>query len=116
MDLLNKKIRASTLLETIVALMLVMMCFSIGMMIYVNVINSDNNRQKLHVHLLLKGIAFKTKTDNSYLDESIESEMLSIKKKVIKYKDTENLNMLTLKAYDKQGKLLEEYKELLIGD
>ena len=115
MALLNQKLKAATLVEALMALVIVMICFVIGSMIYVNVINSDNNRQEIKANLILNETALKTKEEKKFIDEKIEigNENLIIQKTVILYKNIENLNLLTLIASDKKGRVIAQRKELI---
>ncbi len=114
MAVLKEKIKASTLIEALVAMVIVMTCFGIASMIYVNVLNADNNRIQLNAHLLVHELAQKAKETNSFLDEKIETNGLIIQKSVEPYHDIPNLNVLKYIAVDKKGKLIAEYKELFI--
>lgn len=113
MALLKIKCKASTLLESLVAMVLIMICFGIAMMIYVNVMSSDNNRQKLSAQLLLNQVALEGKQEKKYLDEKIEAGNMTIQKTVAPYKEADNLSLLTLTAFDKNGKMIAQHKELI---
>lgn len=108
------KLKASTLMESLVAMIVIMICFVIASMIYTNIINSTNNKLKLDASLLLKEIGIKAKEENNYLDEKFETENLVVQKSVTSYKNSGNLSLLTLIAFDKNGKKIAEQKELII--
>ena len=109
----NTKLQASTLVEALISMIIVMMVFVIGSMIYVNVINSDNGRQKLNAELLLQQVTVTTKRENKFLDEKIEAGNIIIQKKVVLYKNISNLHLLLLIAFDKQGKQIADHQELI---
>ena len=112
--LLTVNLKAATLMEALIALILIMFCFVIGSMIYVNVVKSDNNRQELNANLLLHEITLKTIQEKKFIDEKIENENMTIQKTVTQYKNTNNLNLLTLTASDKKGRILAQHKELMV--
>lgn len=109
-----KHLKASSMLEALVAMVIILGSFVVTCMIYVNVTTSDNNRQKLDAQLLINQMAFKTKQEQNFIDETTETDFLTIEKTVVKYPNTEDLNQLTIRVTDKEGKLIEEYKELLV--
>ncbi|MDQ3192428.1 MAG: hypothetical protein M3Q58_12615 [Bacteroidota bacterium] len=114
MALLTKKIKASTLIEVIVALIIVMISFGIAMAIYVNVTYSDNQIQKLKANLILNETAIKTTNENSFIDEKTEVDGISVVKTVHSYEGIQGLNLLLLEAFDVNMKKIAERKELVI--
>ena len=105
---------ASTLIEVMVAMIIVMISFGIAMVIYINVTRSDNQVQKLRAQLLLNETAIKTKIENSFVDATMEVESISIIKTIDSYEGSSILNLLLLEAFDIDGKKIAERKELVI--
>ena len=113
----GRELRAATLIESLIAMVIVMISFSAALMIYVNISKSDNNRQKLRAYLLLNEAAIETKANNAFYDEEIQSETMVIRKSVKSYNPAysgENPKILLLEAYDKSGKKIADRKELVI--
>ena len=114
MALLTKKIKASTLIEVLVAMIIIMISFGIAMAIYMNVSLSDHLVQKLKAELLLNETAIETKAANSFIDEKTGSDKISINKTVTSYNGIPELHLLMLEAFDVNGKKISERKELVI--
>jgi hypothetical protein len=112
--LLIRKLKAATLLEPVVAMVIVMLCFAGATTLYVKVLNSDKGRLRLHATILLQQVANDARSTNKYIDEDIESESISVKKRLAKYKGNEKLQLFSLKAFDKNSNLLSEYNELIL--
>lgn len=108
------RIKASSLLETIIALMVIMIVFGIAMTIYVNVMKNSTSLSELKASLKLEELARETKEKKSYFDESFNDESTLIEKKVKKYNDREGLLLLDFQAYDKTNKRLAERKEIIL--
>ena len=109
------KLKAATLIESLMAMIIIMLCLGIATMIYVNIMNADNNSLKLKAQLVLAEQAYQAKSSNTFLDDNTETETLLIEKKIEKYKQQDNLILLYLKAFDKNTKkLLAERKELIV--
>lgn len=112
-SVINTKAKASTMIEALVAMVIILGAFVVTCMIYVNITTSDHNRQKLNAQLLISEMMIKTRQDKSYIDEKTETATLIIEKTVSKYPNAENLNQVNIKATNKEGKLIVEYKELM---
>ncbi len=114
MALLTRKLKASSLIEVMVALIIVMVCFGIAMIIYLNVSQSDRQLQRLKGKLILNEIAIKTKNENSYIDDKIEFESINVNKTINPYNGIPGISLLLLEAYDLNGNKIVERKELVI--
>src|SRR5688572_14613462 len=100
MALLIKKLRGSTLIESIVAMVLLMVCLGIATMIYVNVIESGNSRQKFHAYALIHQVSVQAKIQKKYIDEEREEEGLVMKKTIAKYGGMEKTYIMKITATD----------------
>ena len=110
---INSSVNASSLFETIVALMVIMIVFGIAMTIYVNVMKNSTSLSELNASLQLDRLARETKEKKSYFDETIENESTVIEKKIKKYNDKGGLLLLDIQAFDKTKKKLAERKEII---
>ena len=111
---MTKKIKGSTLIEVLVAMIIVMVTFGIAMAIFINVSSSDRHVQKLKAQLLLSEVAIRTKAENSFIDATIELENITLNKTITSYREIPGLNILLLEAFDINGKKVAERKELII--
>ena len=107
------KLKGATLIESMVAMIVVLLCFGIASMIYVNVMNSDNRRAELHAHLLLNELAMKAKQHDIFLDEEMREGELFITKKVETYNDVPGLIRLTITARNERDKVIATHNELI---
>ncbi|MCA6363621.1 MAG: hypothetical protein IM638_11340 [Bacteroidetes bacterium] len=113
MAVLNRRLNGYILLESILAMVIVMACFGVAAMIYNNVIGGMRGRLHLQARVTLEQEAVKAKLKNRLLSEQIPHEILLISKTVEQYKGTENVYLLKLSATDKDGKLLAVHRELV---
>lgn len=107
------KLKAATLMESLVAMVIVLACCGIAAMIYVNVMDSGNEREKLKAHLMLNEAAIKTKNEKLFLDEEIQGEFITIRKRITPYKEQADLSLLVLTAIDADGNIVEARKEII---
>lgn len=115
-SVLGKKLIASTLIETVTAMVIVTLVFGLGSGTYVNVMSADNHIQKLKARQILNGISAESKKKKMYLDEKTSIEGFSIIKIVTPYNNSQELSLLTLKAFDIKQKLIAQRKELVLPE
>ncbi len=113
MDGLKHKIKAATLMESLIAMVIIVLCLGVGTMIYTNVLNSDKQRIQLKAIGLLNRMAEHAKIEKNYLDSEQRLDDWNLKKTVEKYDQTENLYRLSIAAFDTTGHLIAIRNELI---
>jgi len=111
-----KKYKGFTIIETIVALVITMVCVGVAFTIMLNVEKSGNNYKKIQAHLYLLKELNRAKEGKKYIDENIDKENVKLVKRVIQYENIEKLYQLKITAFDNEGKKIDEVKELIIID
>ncbi len=101
-------------MESLIAMVILVVCLGIGTMIYTNVLSSDQERKQLHAALLEKEEAARTKSEKNYLDKEYQSGDYTVKKLVEKYEQTEDLFLLSISVLDRDKKLVSIWRELII--
>lgn len=110
-----KKLKAAVVLEVLLGLLIIMICFVIGIMIYTRVLAADNLVQKLKADFILSESAIKIKESKQFIDSEEKQEPFTIKKTFTKYAGTKNLYRMYLNA-SIQNKIVSERNELVIDD
>ena len=111
---LNQKLKASTLLESMVAMVLLMMCFGISLKIYLDVSMSGDHQKTLKAENLLKKIAIETVQEDRIKNEILLIENLRIEKKISSYHEIDKLQVLCITAFDEHGKIMAFRRELIM--
>lgn len=111
---LNHQLKASTLVESLIAMVILVVCLGIGTMVFTNVLNSDRDRKELHATLLANEEALKIKSEKNFLDAEEKAGDWTLKKTVQKYQETENLFLLSIAVLDKDRKIIVVRRELII--
>jgi len=114
--ILNSVLKASSLFETIVGLMITMLVFAIAMTIYVNVIRSSTNIAELKALHRLEELSRETIIKKSFFDENFEEEGVVITKNINSYKGENGLLLLHLQATDPDKRNLAELKKIISED
>lgn len=111
---MKKKIKASTLIEAIVALVIIMLVFSIIMSFYLGQIKSSSQLNKLNIHFLMNKIANQEDDLNRYNDNEYKFESFVIKKTVSQYKDYENLYLLEYECLDTNKTIILQKRKVIL--
>ena len=113
----TQQLPASTLVEVLVSMAIVMIAFGLGLSIYFTVLNSDRNRMELEAGLLINEMAAESHAQNVWLNETVKLDALTLEKTLTPYEGmTDRLQTLTITAYNKQGRVVAQCKELVITD
>ncbi|OFY26027.1 MAG: hypothetical protein A2275_05835 [Bacteroidetes bacterium RIFOXYA12_FULL_35_11] len=110
---LNKKLHASTLIEVLIAMVIIVVVFGIANMIFLNIQKSTNTGIKIAASLELDKIAAETHRNFTYMDEEYKLDRFTIIKKVSNYNKAEELRQLNFEVLDAEGKIILERKELI---
>ena len=105
-SVLHAKARAATLLESLVAMVVVLLSFGIALMIYVNVANSNNSQQRLNAYFILNQVLAETVEYSAFANEEFKKGSLTIIRAVLPYGRSKSLIEIHLEARDLNGKIL----------
>jgi type II secretory pathway pseudopilin PulG len=106
------KIKASTLLEVIVAMVVILIVFVLATGIYANVMRSSPSAKQQKVKALMSGIIEKSITESNWNDEEIMIDSIYLIKKVLPYRDYADLKLLQVNAIE-QGKEVGNVKRIV---
>jgi ABC-type lipoprotein release transport system permease subunit len=110
---LDQRLKASTLIESLISMVLIVVCFSVAVMIYISVVDNDKQRIKLKATLMLNEQVLQIKKEKNYLDDEKTINNWIIKKTVEHYAETSNVYRLSIVVIDKEGKTIAIRNELI---
>ena len=113
---LDHKLRAATLMESLIAMVIIVVCMGIATMIYSNVLDSDNERAQLRALLLLNKEAGQIKNEKKFVDSEKQAGDWTIKTTIEHYDQSEDLYKLSLKITDGSGKVIAVRNELIFTE
>ena len=102
-----------TIVESMTAMLLIVLSFGIGMMIYLNILSSEQVVARTRANLILHQVVEQTRLQNRYIDETLEIEGLLIEKQISDYGALPDNYLLHLQAFDGRDQLLGEIKQVL---
>ncbi len=101
-------------MESLIAMIIIIICISISAVIYTNVLESDKQYLKLKGRQLLNHIAINAKSKKEYLDSELKSDDWTITKKLQVYEQSTNLFQLSLTAKKNNSNIVIEHNELIV--
>lgn len=113
------KIAASTIVESILAMLVLMISFGGGMTLYLTVLQGDAFPLKTKANNVLHSVFETTKQEQRFLDETLSREGLIIEKEVRPYDSpthllpSTNVYHLELKAYSPDRRLVAQEQHLI---
>ena len=109
----RRGLKGSTLVETLVAMVLIVTAISISVMIYVSVITSDKQRKLVVAKLLIEQEVGIVKNKQLFVDESFVVNGISIRKQFTEYENSPQLQLFQIVAVDTSGTQLVKHQEII---
>ncbi len=111
---INKKIQAGTLIEVIVALIIILIVYGILTLFIQNISKQiGNNKQKIEAYFIIEKTFNETIQNNQFFDEEFVSNNITFTKSVVHYKNYKDLYDIQIVALDRNKKLLVEMNEII---
>lgn len=109
-----KRDNGFTLMEAVVSMIIIMTCYAMSTMIYLNILRADNTPNKTKAFVEVNNLASKSIHQASYGEEEIKHDNFLITKKLDPYKNDEKIKVLSIIASDGKGRVLYSFKQLVI--
>nr|WP_068893381.1 prepilin-type N-terminal cleavage/methylation domain-containing protein [Pedobacter panaciterrae] len=110
--LIANKVKASTLLEVIVAMVIIMIVFVIATGIYTNVIKSSPSIKQQQARALASGIIQQSTLDRDWTESSVQVDSITLQKEVLPYEGYADLILIRVTAKE-QGKEIGIAKQIV---
>jgi len=111
-----RQIKASSLLETIVAMVILLTVFSISIVVIQNVLRTASMGDRTNSYFILEEELYKTIQSKKYFNEEIEKDQFKVSKQVFDSELSDSLLVIDLKAIDKKGVVLTSIRETILKD
>jgi len=108
----GQRLKASTIVETLTAIVLISIAFGIGVLIYLNTISNQSITVEQQANMVLQEAAIATKTNERYISETFNFKNFIIERVVKPYGETKDLYLIELSAFNTEEELVSRYQEL----
>jgi type II secretory pathway pseudopilin PulG len=101
---LKSAVKASTLLEVIVAMVIILIVFTLAIGIYNNVLGRADSVKKEQVNAMTAHLISQSINERNWNDEEIRQDSITLQKTVVPYEKYTDLVLITVTAleHDKQ--------------
>jgi Tfp pilus assembly protein PilE len=110
----QEKVKASTIIEVIVSMVIIVVVFGIAMMIYTNVTRLSLSAQKIKAQAILQEELISAEQTKAFSNRSIDTADLRIKQEVTPFNNDTLLNVIHLTAYDLNQNKITELQKLVL--
>ena len=104
--LITDKVKAATLVETIVALVIILVITGITVTVFVRVTATGFSMKQMRAASLLNRYSMETKKQKSYFDEEFREGDFLVKKQVLENSYSEDIVWIKLSVYDPGNQLI----------
>ena len=113
---IKAKAKASTILEVLIAMVLIVVVFSTAMMIFANVTHSSLSVKKIRAQAVLHEVLLNAEKNRDTVSQSFNIDDFRIEQEIKSYNNVSQLFDIHLTAYDNnQQKITELEKVILIS-
>lgn len=108
------KLKAGTLVESLIAMVIIVVSLGVTTMIYMNVVQSDKQVLQMKGLFMINNEMMRIKLANEYLDSQRTIGDYLINSEIKEYNESENLYQISLTVKDLTGKTIACQNELII--
>ncbi|MDB5146207.1 MAG: hypothetical protein JWQ57_227 [Mucilaginibacter sp.] len=112
--MVQTKIRASTILEVVVSMVIIILVFGIAMMIYTNVLRLSLSAKKIKAQAILQEIVLKSEQTKNLSTQSFIIDDFRVEQEIKPYLDDTLLNEIHVTAYDGNQEKITELQKVII--
>jgi len=110
---LRHKVQASSIMEVVIAMVVIVTVFGMAMMIFSNVMRSSSSVQKIKAQAILRQAMYTAEKNKENLTKTYNLGDFSIEQKVSAYPGNPDLSVIELKAYDLNGQLKASLQKII---
>jgi Tfp pilus assembly protein PilE len=110
---LIKRVPASSILEVIVSMVIIVVVFGIAMMIYTNVLRLSLFGKKLKAQAMLQEAMLKAEQDPQSIAETVTADGFRIEQQAKPYEGNPGLSVIILAAFDQNEQKIAELQKVL---
>jgi Tfp pilus assembly protein PilE len=113
---ITKKVRASTILEVVIAMVVIILVFGIAMMIYTNVMRMSLSVKKLKAQAILQETLLIAEQNTKNSNQTLTVGDFRVEEEVKTYQNDNHLSEIHLTAYDANQQKIAELQKVIISE
>src|SRR5688500_580384 len=103
--IIQKRLPGATIVETIVAMVIILVLFGMATTIFVQVSRHSFSMKRQQAADLINAYSLATGEERSFVNEEISKDGFVLKKEVVSYRGHEQLTAVTFRAMDSNNEL-----------
>jgi Tfp pilus assembly protein PilE len=107
--------RASTILEVVVSMVIIVIVFGIAMMIFTNVLRMSLSGKKLRAQALIQETMLNAEHTSANVTQTITKDEFRIEQEVKPHRENSALTDIHLTAYDQNQQKIAELQKIIIN-
>jgi len=111
---INSRVEGSTILEVLISMVVIIVVFGIGMMIFGNVTRASFSEKRIEAESVLQQKLVDIETSHDSLSMTTREHEFQIEQKISPYGDNANLSLVYLAAYDGNQEKVAELEKVII--
>jgi len=112
---ISKKVRASTIMEVLIAMTLIIVVFGIAMMIFTNVLNSSLSVKKIRAQAILQQTMLNVEASRNEVSQSVSADDFRIEQEIKPYNGNAALIDVRLTAFDNNQQKVAELEKVILN-
>ncbi|MGZ3919072.1 MAG: hypothetical protein ACXVNM_01210 [Bacteroidia bacterium] len=110
------KLSGNTLVETLIAMVIILFCTAMGASIYMNVLSGQNSVEKMKATGIAKECISSSVSEKKFLDESFIIDELKIEKSCASYKGNKDLIDIKVVVKNNEDKVILNIEQVLLNE
>lgn len=106
-------LKASTLIEVIIAMVILLVIYSMVIITFLNFSGQSNSSIKIQATLLIENVSNTAKSTFRFIDDEFSFDNITIRQSILPYKGMDDLKILKLEAISNSGKTIVSKNELI---
>lgn len=115
-ELTNRRAKASTLLEVLVAMVIISTIVGIAMFVFINTGRGGSLQRKIAAEQILKAYATKTKANGQFFDADEHIDSFEVRRQVFHLNDFSKLWRVHFYIYDTRHILLSDWQQYILDE
>jgi hypothetical protein len=111
-----RRLRASSLMEAVIAMVIMILVFGIAMMIYINVTRLSLSVRKVRAQAILQDLLYQAAKDRHRDDRVIQVDEFQVEQKVSPFRDLPGLIRIELTAFGENRLQLAQIQQIISNE
>lgn len=107
------RLSATSIVESITAMLIILLSFAVGMMIYMNVVRSEKILSKTQAHLALTQLMEKTTKEKLFFSSDFQINGLRVIRVIKEYPEYQDAFIVHLEAINPKGESIYTFQEIV---